>query len=139
LPVGRAAFGARFTWTCSTAHDASRPTTTCCNPENGRAIPGRWRFNLTGLSNKEIPILGRFVEAAMELWWAWDKDLYQQVRDLSVRSPRHCREVANCRDAFRGLADRHKPSDPIWRQMAEELEMLLEDGFFQISMVIVCS
>ena len=103
--------------------------------------PASWRFNLTGLSTKEIRILGRFREAAMEIYWQWDRDLDQRVSDhlraveealpaLPLRE--RFNEVANCRDVFRALADRHKPTEPMWRQMANELEMLLQDGFFQI-------
>lgn len=103
--------------------------------------PSRWYFNTAGFSSKEIRVLARFRQSAMELWLAWDKDIYQQVNDQlraiaeKLPSLSLCdafNEVANCRRAFHALADRKQPSEVIWRPMAEDLETLLQDGFFQI-------
>ena len=104
------------------------------------ADPSHWYFNTSGLSRKEVRILAHFRQAAMDLWRAWDKDIYQQVDDqvraIAERLPSlpftdAFNEVANCRRGYQALADRKQPSEVIWRPEAEFLETLLQDGFFQ--------
>lgn len=80
---------------------------------------------------------------ASELFLAWDKDLFPQFNSefrrindevgtgrISVHEG--LQQLANGRDGALTLADRHQPSEPLWRLMADWLDDLLGEAFYEL-------
>ena len=103
--------------------------------------PARWSFNVAGLDNRERRVLARFRSAAIRLFVDHDRDLDGQIGRYLHELPEDLgklpfrdgfNKVAQFRDLFVMLADRHQASEPRWRRMAAEFEEILEEGFYEI-------
>ena len=128
----RTRFGVVSTRACSGGHHISPATRTCSR----RAANGR-----TIRHNRERRVLARFRSAAIRLFVDHDRDLDGQIGRYLHELPEDLgklpfrdgfNKVAQFRDLFVMLADRHQASEPRWRRMAAEFEEILEEGFYEI-------